>query len=146
MLRQRCDHKFCTVAYLRLETAVEGRGAEISVSRGGHSAPLVLKAGGSVSRIGRPGHAIGVFEAPNLTEQVTRLAPDDYLLLYTDGVVEARSPDGTFFGEERLSALLRSSIGLDAQALADRVESAVLEFQENGPRDDIAVLVLRVLE
>jgi len=44
---------------------------------------------------------------------VTRLAPDDYLLLYTDGVVEARSPDGTFFGEERLSALLRSSIGLE---------------------------------
>jgi len=146
MLRQRHDHKFCTVTNLRLETAVEGGGAKISVSRGGHSAPLVLKAGGSVSRIGHPGHAIGVFEAPNLTEQVTRLAPDDYLLLYTDGVVEARSPDGTFFGEERLSALLRSSIGLDAQALADRVESAVLEFQENGPCDDVAVLVLRVLE
>ena len=67
-------------------------------------------------------------------------------MLYTDGVVEARSPDGSFFGEERLASLLRSSVGLDAQTLADRVESAVLDFQENGPRDDIAVLVLRVPE
>jgi serine phosphatase RsbU (regulator of sigma subunit) len=36
------------------------------------------------------------------------------LVLYTDGVVEARSPDGSFFGEERLASLLRSSISLDA--------------------------------
>ncbi|MDP8950098.1 MAG: SpoIIE family protein phosphatase [Actinomycetota bacterium] len=147
MLRQkleRDEHKFCTVAYLRLEADEAGRGVEISVSRGGHSAPLLLEADGGVSKIGLPGRAIGVFEDPNLTEQGTRLSPGDSLVLYTDGVVEARSPDGSFFGEERLASLLRSSIGLDAQTLADRVESAVLDFQENDPRDDIAVLVLRV--
>ncbi len=82
----------------------------------------------------------------NLTEHVTRLSPGDSLVLYTDGVVEARSPDGSFFGEERLASLLRSCISLDAQTLADRVESAVLDFQENGPRDAIAVLVLRMPE
>ena len=149
MLRQkleRDDHKFCTVAYLRLEADEAERGVEISVSRGGHSAPLLLEADGGVSKIGLPGRAIGVFEDPNLTEQVTRLSPGDSLVLYTDGVVEARSPEGSFFGEERLTSLLRSSVGLDAQTLADRVESAVLDFQENGPRDDIAVLVLRVPE
>lgn len=67
-------------------------------------------------------------------------------MLYTDGVVEARSLDGAFFGEERLNSLLRSCASLDAQAIADRVESAVSEFQEKGPRDDVAVLVLRVSE
>jgi phosphoserine phosphatase RsbU/P len=59
-------------------------------------------------------------------------------------VVEARSPDGTFFGEERFSDLLRSSVGLDASTIAGHIESAVLEFQENVPRDDVAILVLRI--
>jgi PAS domain S-box-containing protein len=146
MLRQeRDDCKFCTVAYVRLETeGGAGRGARITVSRGGHLVPLLLKADGSIRKIGRPGRAIGVFDDANLTEQETRLAPGDALVLYTDGVVEARSPEGAFFGEERLAALLRSSPGLDADTLAGRIESAVLEFQENGPRDDVAVLVLRV--
>ena len=67
-------------------------------------------------------------------------------MLHTDGVPEARSPDGTFFGEERIERILRSSVGLDASSLAGRIESAVLEFQENGSRDDVAILVLRVPE
>lgn len=107
---------------------------------------MALEADGGVSKIGLPGRAIGVFEDPNLIEKVTRLSAGDSLVLYTDGGVEARSPDGSFFGEERLASLLRSSIGLDAQTLADRVESSVLDLQENDPRDDIAVLVLRMPE
>ena len=65
------------------------------------------------------------------------------LVLYTDGVVEARSADGIFFGEERLIALLRSSVALEASRIASRIEEAVLNFQEHAPRDDIAALVLR---
>ncbi len=84
-----------------------------------------------------------MFDDANLTEQEARLAPGDALVLYTDGVVEARSPDGLFFGEERLMTILRSSVALDASTMADRIESAVLNFQEQNPRDDIAILVLR---
>ena len=142
--RERDDHKFCTVAYARLEADAAGRGAGVTVSRGGHPAPVLLGADGSIRRIGEPGPALGVFDAPDLTEQEARLAPGDALVFYTDGVTEARSPDGAFFGEERLASLLRACAGLDASSLAGRVESAVLDFQENGSRDDIAVLVLRV--
>jgi len=85
-----------------------------------------------------------VFEDANLTEQEANLAPGDALVLYTDGVVEARSPEGLFFGEERLIALLRSSVTLDASSIASRIEDAVLNFQEQALRDDVAVLVLRV--
>lgn len=146
--REREDRTFCTVAYARLEEddAKHGtpRGARITVCRGGHPAPILLEAGGGIRFIGEPGRAIGVFEDPMLTEQETRLAPGDTLVLYTDGVIEARAPDGAFFGEERLLCLLRSCAGLDAPAIAGRIESAVLDFQENGSRDDVAVLVLRV--
>ncbi len=149
MLRQRSerdDHKFCTIAYARLETQGPAqRGARVAVCRGGHPAPVLLKAGGSIQKIGDPGRAIGVFENLGLTEQEINLLPGDALVLYTDGVVEARSPDGAFFGEERLVSLLRSSAGLDASTLAGRVETAVLEFQENNPHDDVAVLVLKAV-
>src|SRR5215203_525306 len=145
--RERGNHKFCTVTYTRLET--EGNtahGVRITVCRGGHSAPVLLRADGSISKIGQPGRAIGVFDDVNLTEQETHLMPGDALVLYTDGVVEARSPDGLFFGEERLKALLRSSGAFNASTIASRIENAVLNFQEQAPRDDVAVLVLRVSE
>jgi sigma-B regulation protein RsbU (phosphoserine phosphatase) len=87
---------------------------------------------------------MGVFDDANLTDQEARLVPGDALVLYTDGVVEARSPDGIFFGEERLMSLLRSSVALEASTMASRIEDTVLNFQEQAPRDDIAVLVLRV--
>jgi PAS domain S-box-containing protein len=143
---ERGDHKFCTVTYVKLETD-EGnteRGARITVSRGGHAPPFLLRTDGSIYRVGEPGRAIGVFDDANLTEQEVSLGPGDALILYTDGVVEARSPDGLFFGEERLMALLRSSVALDASTIASRIEGAALNFQEQAPRDDIAVLVLRV--
>jgi len=106
--------------------------------------PFLLKADGNIYKIGQPGRAIGVFDDANLTEQEANLAPGDALVFYTDGVVEARSPEGLFFGEERLKALLRSSVALSASTIANRIEGAALNFQEQAPRDDIAVLVLRV--
>jgi len=145
---ERDNYKFCTIAYARLETSKEGteRGARIIVSCGGHSAPILLKSDGSIRKIVCSGRALGVFDDANLTDQEAHLAPGDTLLLYTDGVTEARAPDGTFYGEARLASLLRSSVGLDASTVAGRIESAVLDFQENDPRDDVAVLVLRVSE
>jgi PAS domain S-box-containing protein len=143
---ERGDHKFCTVTYVKLETNQGNteRGAKITISRGGHPPPFLLRSDGSIYRVGEPGRAIGVFEDANLTEQEVSLALGDALILYTDGVVEARSPDGLFFGEERLMALLRSSVSLDASTVASRIEGAALNFQEQAPRDDITVLVLRV--
>ena len=150
MLHQRreCgDHKFCTVAYVRLETeGNKARGARFTVSRGGHPPPFLLRTDGSIYKVGEPGRVIGVFEDVKLTEQEASLAPGEALILYTDGVVEARSPDGLFFGEERLKAILHSSVALDASTIASRIEDAVLNFQEQDPRDDVAVLVLRVSE
>jgi len=146
--RERGNHKFCTVVYIRLEADERntGHGARITLSCGGHSPPFLLKADGSISKVGQPGRAVGVFDDANLTEQEARLEPGDALVLYTDGVVEARSPAGLFFGEERLMALLRSSVALDASTIASRIEEAVLNFQEQTPRDDVAVLVLRVCD
>jgi len=147
MLRQKResgDHKFCTVAYARLTPAADGAGvAHATIALGGHPQPLLLRANGALERVGAPGRAIGVFAEARLSEEGVDLEPGDTLVLYTDGVIEARSPNGELFGEDRLHNLVRSSVGLDAEALAHEIEESVLLFQEHELRDDIALLVLR---
>src|SRR5918997_1287944 len=145
--RERGDYKFCTATYVRLEADENtAHGARITVSRGGHPPPFLLRTDGSIYKVGEPGRVIGVFNDVNLTEQEASLAPGDALILYTDGVVEARSPDGLFFGEERLKTILHSSVALDASTIASRIEDAVLTFQEQALRDDVAVMVLRICD
>ena len=144
MLRQLGDDQFCTVACARL-SAVAG-GLVLGVARGGHPPPLVLRADGAVEAVMPQGRALGVFLDPKLTVQDVRLGPGDAAVFYTDGITEARGPEGSFFGEERLHALLRSCAGLDAQAMAERLKNVTLEYGEGSPRDDLAVLVLRVPE
>jgi serine phosphatase RsbU (regulator of sigma subunit) len=78
--------------------------------------------------------------APVGTEQ---LQPGDMLLLYTDGVIEARSPDGEFFGQDRLVDLIARNLaaGLPAPETMRRVVHALLDHQA-GDLDDDATLLL----
>jgi PAS domain S-box-containing protein len=144
MLWQVDDGQFCTVACARLEPA-DG-GCELGVARGGHPAPLVVRGDGSVEVLAPPGRALGIFPDPGLEVQKVGLRPGDAVVFYTDGIVEARGPDGSFLGEERLLALLRSCAGLSAPAIAQRLREVTLEYGEGNARDDLAVLVLRVPE
>jgi sigma-B regulation protein RsbU (phosphoserine phosphatase) len=86
---------------------------------------------------------LGVFPEAELSDTSLRLMPGEALVLYTDGVTEARSPDGDFFGEGRLRRLISSCAGFDAGTFAGRIKDSVLDFQEGSPRDDLAILVLR---
>jgi PAS domain S-box-containing protein len=144
MIRQLDDEQFCTVACARLGPAPGG--FELGVARGGHPPPFVVRADGSVEVVMPPGRALGIFPDPELGVQNVRLGPGDAAVFYTDGITEARGPDGSFFGEERLRALLRSCAGLGAPAIAERLRDVTLEYGEGSPRDDLAVLVLRVPE
>jgi PAS domain S-box-containing protein len=144
MLRQLPEDRFCTAACVRLEPEDDSPGVGVDVSRAGHPPLLVVRAGGAVEEVGSSGKVLGVFDDAELRDTSLRLMPGDALVLYTDGVTEARSPDGDFFGEERLRHLLSSCSGCDAETVAGRIKCVVLAFQEGYPRDDLAVLVLRV--
>ena len=143
MLRQLSEDRFCTAACIRLEPEDGSPGVGIDVSRAGHPAPLLVRPDGQVEEVGPPGRVLGVFDDAELGDGSLRLMPGEAVVLYTDGVTEARSPDGDFFGDERLHRLLRSCSGLDAADIAARIKNVVLDFQEGYPRDDLAVLVLR---
>ena len=144
MIRQlQGGDQFCTVACARLKPAA-GSGFELTVARGGHPAPLLLRADGYVEGIAPPGKALGVFPDPELGGRIVRLETGDSVVFYTDGITEARGPDGSFFGEGRLRNFLRSCAGLGAPALAESLKDVVLEYGKGHPRDDLAVLALRI--
>jgi serine phosphatase RsbU (regulator of sigma subunit) len=141
LCQQRSDSRFCTVAYLRMRRTPEG--ARLTVSCGGHPPPLVLRADGTVEKVGRPGTLLGVFPDPDLSDQLAELSSGDSVVLYTDGLIGARS-GGAVFTEERVASLLAERSEDNAGHLADALEEAVLEFQGGILRDDLALLVLRV--
>src|SRR5204863_80641 len=95
-------------------------------------------------RAGRPGTLIGFLPSPELPEKVNELKVGDVALFFTDGLTDVRGPSGTF-GEERLAALLQRCEGLGAEEIASTLEEAVVAFQAGEPRDDLAMLVPRVV-
>lgn len=135
------EERFCTIVYLTVE---ERDGTVcLRLCRGGHPPPLLVAADGSIRPVGEDGTAIGLLPEPDLTDTDIQLGPGDALVLYTDGVLEARSADGVW-GEDLLESVLAETAGQGATALADAVASAVLAFSDGAPRDDVAILVLRV--
>jgi PAS domain S-box-containing protein len=144
LLRQRDDRRFCTVAYAYLEKLDEG--ARVGISAGGHPLPLLLRADGGVEQVGAIGTLLGVVPDPNLEDRAVTLGPGDTLVFYTDGVIENRPDSNGVLDERRLMELVATCAGRDPDTIATRVEEAAVLSQDSRPRDDIAVLVLRVAE
>jgi len=141
ILREQSDDRFLTAVFCRIVPT--GEGARIVLARGGHLPPLLRRADGSVRALGHHGLLLGSLPDIALADDSVELGPGDVVVLCTDGVTEARNGD-VIFGPERLRDLVARCEGLDAQAIADRVKDAALDFQPGPPRDDVAVLVLRV--
>ncbi|MDQ6649121.1 MAG: SpoIIE family protein phosphatase [Actinomycetota bacterium] len=142
LLRQETDRPFLTAAYLRIRLAA-GR-PSVTLSAGGHPLPLLLRADGRVEPVGRPGTLLGVLDAVKLHDVTIELGSGDTLVLYTDGVTEARDEAGREFGEAGLAVALRASAGDSAEQIARRVEDTVTAFRGGANRDDLALLVLQV--
>jgi PAS domain S-box-containing protein len=141
ILRQVRDNMFCTASFARIRR--DGASARVTIASGGHPLPFLLHPDGRVETAGEPGTLLGVFEDPTIVDRALDLAPGDALVMYTDGVVDERRGDEEF-GEERLSGLLSTLGGANAQEIADTIDQAVLEFRSGDQKDDVAVLVLKV--
>ena len=137
------DFQFCTVAFASLEV---GNGSNrLSVSSGGHPLPVVLRAGGEVETVGAPGTLLGVVPDPDVSCAEIDLFRGDTLVFYTDGITEARTPQG-LFGQEGLLKALRACAGCDAAEIAERIDQSMLDVQSGGLRDDVALVVVQISE
>lgn len=139
--RQFGKSLFATAVIAELDLA-EGRLRYINA---GHPQPLIMRAGKIVKPLEagrcRP-LGLGLTE---LRVGEETLEPDDWLVLYTDGITEARNASGEFFGESRLADFLRreAAAGYPPPETARRLIKAVLTHQNGHFQDDATVLLAR---
>jgi GAF domain-containing protein len=133
------EGRFCTVCYAHLRVGRDRIALELAC--GGHPLPLVVHPDGRVTPVGRLGTLLGSDIEPLLTDVAVTLDHGDVLVLYTDGVTEVRRRRQEVFGHSELVALLESCAGLPPDAVAQRVEQAVISASEDRLRDDMAILV-----
>jgi len=128
-------------AFLGLLDAATG---QLTYVNAGHNPPLLLRAGGAVESLEAGGVILGILPGSRYARGEVTLSPGDLVALYTDGVTEGANAANEMWGEERLSALLRSAAASSARDIATRIVREVRAFEgERGPADDITVLVAK---
>ncbi len=141
--REETDGRtFLTLAAAWLDDPPPGNAVTARVAVGGHPEPRIVRRDGSVQRIDPNGPLLGVVSDWSISTTEVTIRPGETLLLFTDGVTEARR-DGELYGDERLDAQLAR---LAVQPLAEMlraIEDDVVHFAGNGVGDDLAMLALR---
>ena len=137
------SRRFVTAVLARLDTAT----GVLDYLVAGHPAPLLLRDGHMVRSLQAPPLLpLGVSTNPARRRPAAReqLEPGDRLLFYSDGIVEARDAEGTYFGERRLVDLTERNeqSGLTAPETLRRLAAAVLDHQAGELQDDATLLML----
>ena len=142
IMRQRDDTRFLTAVCAFLEAGENGDGLRVTLAVAGHPPPLRAGADGTVTEVGSRGMLLGIWDSPELPEEVVHLGAGERLVFYTDGVVEAGAPRNEM-GEAGLAEVVSTAASGTAASTVAAIEGAVLARSSSTPRDDIAVLVLR---
>jgi serine phosphatase RsbU (regulator of sigma subunit) len=122
----------------------EGDSMRVELVSAGHPLPMIVRATNEVEQVGRPQSLLGVVDDVRYFEEQHRLSRGELFVAVTDGVLERRVGP-LMLGEEGLARELAAcGMSLSAQAVAERVRRLVVEFAPEAPRDDMAVLVLRL--
>jgi serine phosphatase RsbU (regulator of sigma subunit) len=130
--------RFATVVHGSL--TITGERVTLQLANAGHPPPLVRRAG-RVEPVLAPGMLLGVYPDIVATEVTVELATGDMMVLYTDGVTEARGVDG-FYGPTRLATTVGSPDHSTADELAGALLADIVAFQRDRLRDDVAILVI----
>jgi sigma-B regulation protein RsbU (phosphoserine phosphatase) len=138
----RQDGRYCTVVFGIL--SLEGDGFRAVVASGGHPEPLLLRAGGTAAPHPTRGRLVGVFPTSTYTNTELTAGPGDTLVLYTDGVTEARTGTGKQrFGVDAVIDFVSDRAPADAATVVDAFVELLDGFGD-GLEDDTAVMAIGV--
>jgi serine phosphatase RsbU (regulator of sigma subunit) len=140
MLRQDVDGRFCTITCVHLDTS--GLEIRATAACGGHPPAMLRRADGDVRDVGAPGTLLGLLPDPQLDDERAVLAPGDALVLFTDGITDARAPERVLEPQQLHDALRAIPAG-SAQRIVEQLAALAVGKEGTPPRDDIAVLALR---
>jgi sigma-B regulation protein RsbU (phosphoserine phosphatase) len=131
-------HKFISCFYSVLDVC----NRTITFTNAGHNPPLLVRHGGECIRLEEGGLVIGAFTGSRYTQREIQLYSGDKLLMFTDGLTEARRSSGEEFGEERLRECLVAYSGHNAAELRTIILNEVTGFCGNQFQDDAALMVV----
>lgn len=133
------SHRHCTVVFgILTPTEV---GYSITIAGGGHPAPMLLRADGTVEAQAVGGTLIGSLRTPRITTRTFSLAAGDTLILYSDGLLEARTGPGVDrYGEDALEAFLTGLTPSTAPAAVEALTGLLAAFERLD--DDVALMAM----
>ena len=138
LYRRGIESRFVTLMY-----GVLTADGKVTYCNAGHNPPLIVGASG-VRRLERGGPIVGLFEAATYEEETVKLAPGDWLVVFSDGISEAMSATGEEYGESRIIDCVQRNAALDPGRLLDALFADVREFARGAAQsDDITAMVLR---
>ena len=116
----------------------------------GHNPPLLMRSDQTMEYLAEGGLVLGFLPDQKYAQQTTTLQPSDVLVLYTDGITEARTPEedraveDRLFGEDRLVQIIKDSTSLSAREIQSAILQAVSNHTKNTPQgDDITLVVIK---
>jgi phosphoserine phosphatase RsbU/P len=132
--------QYVTAAYVYLDAQSKA----LHYSAAGHP-PMLLLRDGTVSEIAENGMILAAIDGATYESRILPLEPGDRLMLYTDGLLEARSAEGKLFGDQLLSAAFKTSSNLSPSEAVNRIINAVQHWARSQD-DDLTVLVCDFIE
>jgi phosphoserine phosphatase RsbU/P len=111
----------------------------------GHNNPVLRRNAGTIERLDAGGLPLGIQQDVNYASGETTLGNGDWLIIFTDGLVEAVNHTGEEYGEQRMIAILNGNTGLAPDLLLDRMIFDVNAFVGSTPQhDDITCMLIKV--
>ncbi|MBU2957047.1 SpoIIE family protein phosphatase [Paracoccus sp. 1_MG-2023] len=140
MLEEMNTDSYFTMIYAEMNHST----GQLRMVQAGHPHPVLQRADGSIEHLGRGGMPIGVFERPIFDELELQLKPGDRLLITSDGVTEAATPNGTQLGDEGLEAILRTNAFLSGHAFLESMAWSVSEYSRGERLDDVSAVLIEM--
>jgi len=137
----KLSNRFVSLIYLLLEPD----SGQVRFVNAGHLPPIHIRSS-SCKELPRGDPALGIKSNSNYNEQRLKLNQNEMLLLYSDGLTEARNEQGEFFGENRFLRLVNQLSGLSVESAGKKLINEVDKFVgEARPNDDLSLILMKCL-
>jgi phosphoserine phosphatase RsbU/P len=134
------DDRFATLFYGVFDEATR----TLRYVNAGHNSPMVIRRVHSVTQLEPGGPPVGIFPDSTYHESSVDLSPGDLVIAYTDGVVEASSPDGEEWGTKGLLAAVAKCDAEQPDEIVEAIFASLDDFSRGRQTDDATVAVVRV--
>lgn len=137
--RDNLPTSFASLIYLEIEK----QSGTVRFVNAGHPPPLIIGKN-EVRELAKGEPGLGLTHNARYSEHRLQIKKGEQLLIYSDGVTEARNKTDELFGEERLLNLLKELGGLTSQETGERIIAHVVDFIKDAPRtDDLSLAIIR---